>query len=672
MKIHIPRLALGAIAAVLAACRMAFGADEAITLDSPNQATRVVVALGEQLGYSVVHRGKTLVAPSPLSMVLEGDRVLGAKPRLSQKRTGRHEGTVKPLYGKNAEIAERYNELELAFEGNYSLLVRAYNEGVALRFATAIAGDITVKNEKCCFCFPADLKAYMIVGEKGRFASYEGTYDHGPISHLDPRCTATLPVTIETAHGTLLSIAESDLDDYPGMYLSRRGHHDLESVFRSYPSERDTREQRCWLRHGNNDFIAKTRGHRSFPWRILMIAESDKDLLANELVYLLAPGPAPGSDFSWVKPGTIIAAWDHAGKPGQPLTKYSPGLTGVDFESGMNYETFKYYIDFAVKHKIEYVNIDAGWSDWKDLSKINPTFDLPRVLSYARSRGQRVFLWCPANTLTKRLEEHLATFERWGVAGLKVDFFDWDGTDNQHVANDYLRIAAAAARRHLLLLYHGASVPTGICRRYPNLLAREAVLGSEWDKWSDKATPGHDVSIALVRGLAGPLDYMAGAMRNAAQKDFRPIFDIPMTQGTRCHQLAMFVVYYSPLQFMVDVPTNYAREPECLEFLASIPTTWDRTLPLGGKIAQHVCVARKKGDAWYVAAMTDWNQRQLTIRCDFLDDRTYRAEIFQDGINANFNANDWRRVVRTVRRNEQLTIPMANGGGWAAKLVPVP
>ncbi len=673
MVFHNRPILLYAVAAslFLMVCRASSAASDTISVASPDQRTRVLVSLGEKLCYSVVHDGKVLVAPSALSMEIDGGAVLGAKPRLVGRETGSRNETVKTFYGKSAEIRDRYNETALAFEGNYSLVVRAYDEGVAFRFVTALPGDITVKNEECSFAFAEDCTAYMIAGDRGRFPSYEGTYLHEPISRMDPRCVAVLPVTVETPGGPLVSIAESDLADYPGMYVSLLGRHGLRGVFRSYPSERDTQEQLRSLGRGNNDFIAKTKGRRGFPWRIVMISESAADLLNNELVYLLAPEPAKDADFSWVKPGNIIGWWDLAPKPKDPLSTYAPALTGVDFESGMNYETFKHYLDFAAEHNIDYVNIDAGWSDWEDLSKVNPKFDLQKLLRYSQAKKKRVFLWCTSGTLCKRLDEHLATFEKWGVAGLKVDFFDWIGSDNQLVVNQYLRIAAAAARHHLLLEYHGPSKPTAVCRAYPNVLTREAVLGSEFCKWSDKVTPEHDVTIPFIRMLAGPFDYSAGVMRNAAKKDFRPIRDISMTQGTRCHQMAMFVVYYSPLQFLVDVPTNYAREPACLAFLASIPTTWDKTHPLGGKIGQYVAVARRKADTWYVGAMTNWDERTLDIRCDFLDKKTYRAEIFQDGINANSNAMDWREAARTVRSGDVLTIHMAQGGGWVARFVPV-
>jgi len=671
MILRSQNIVLCAVAASLLVCRATSAANETIALASPGQRTRVIVSLGEQLCYAVLHDGKVLLAPSALSLELDGGTVLGAAPRLVGQQRRSQDQTVKTCYGKNAVIRDCYHEMTLTFDGNYALLVRAYDEGIAFRFVTALPGTITVKNEVCSFAFAQDNTAYMIAGDKGRFPSYEGTYRHELISRMDPRCTAVLPITVETAGGPLVSLAESDLADYPGMYVSLLGRHGLRGVFRSYPSDRDTQEQRRSLLHGNNDYIARTKGRRSFPWRIVMISPTAADLLNNELVYLLAPQPAQDADFTWVKPGNIIGWWDLAPKPGDPLSTYAPALTGVDFESGMNYETFKYYIDFVVEHHIDYVNIDAGWSDWNDLSKINPKFDLQRLLRYAQTRQKRVFLWCPAATLCQRLEEHLETFEKWGVAGLKVDFFDWIGSDNQLVVNEYLRIAAAAARHHLLLEYHGPSKPTAVCRAYPNVLSREGVLGSDFCGWSDKVTPEHDVTIPFIRSLAGPFDYSPGALRNAGKKSFRPIRNLPMTQGTRCHQMAMFVVYYSPLQFLVDVPTNYRREPECLAFLASIPTTWDKTRPLDGKIGQYVAVARRKADTWYVGAMTNWDERTLDIRCDFLDNKTYRAEIFQDGLNANANAIDWRRTARTVRAQDVLTIHLAQGGGWVARIVPI-
>jgi alpha-glucosidase len=639
--------------------------DKIISLFSPDKKTEIKISLGEKIHYSVLHNGKVLITPSSLSMTYDNGKVIGTKPKLANQKSNSINNSIKTLYGTTAELQENYNELSLEFRNDYSLVFRVFNEGAAYRFITKMKGQITIINEEAVFSFPDDYMGFYIAGKKNQYL-YEGDYNYWNISRIDSGRITLLPIVIDTQNDTKVAITESDLIDYPGMYLEKNDKNSLKSYFNHYPLKTDMEDQVSWAVHVKDSagYIAKTSGSRSFPWRIIMIAEQDKDLMKNELVYLLASEQKKNVDFSWVKSGKIVNDWWDI-LPGSPQELI---LTGVDFKSGMNYETYKYNIDFASEHNIEFVNIDYGWSDPMNFSKIHPNLDLQKLLSYSKEKNKKVMLWCIAKTLYSNLEENMSMFEKWGIAGLKVDFFE---REDQLAVNDYISIADAAARHHLLIEYHGASKPTGLSRTYPNVLTYEAVKGSEWNKVSDKASPDFDVTMPFIRTLAGPFDYGPGVMRNVSKSNFCSLYGCSMSQGTRCHQLAMFIIYYSPLQFMVDVPTTYIKEPVYLDFLASLPSVWDLTYPLDSKIGQYITIARKKGNNWFVGSMTNWEERKLTLKCDFLDQKEYNVEIFQDGLNANLNGIDYKRNLIKVKQGDEITIKMAKGGGWAAIFKPL-
>ena len=640
--------------------------EKLMSFSSPDKRTEIKITIGEKISYSVFHDGLALITSSSISLALDNGETLGSDPQLIGKKASAINKFITPLYGSNAQIQEYYNELSLAFKKDFSIIFRAFNNGVSYRFVTHIKHEITINDEEASFNFSNDYNAYFIMGKKEDYI-YEDNYHHLPLSKIDSNRVATMPITVEFDKGPLISITESDLIDYPGMYLYTTGRNILKGSFRNYPLKMDD-ENKDWTARVKEsaDYIARTNGERNFPWRIIMISETAKDLLKNDLVYLLASEQKKGIDFSWVKPGNIINDWwDAIWLPGNPQEVI---LSGVDFRSGTNFETYKYYIDFAVQHNIEFVNIDYGWSDPLDFSKINPTLDLEKLLQYSKEKNKKVILWCVARTLYSDLEKNMQMFEKWGIGGLKVDFFE---RDDQEGINDYIKIAAAAANHHLVIEYHGATKPTGLSRMYPNIITYEAVLGSENDKFDFRANPLHDVTIPFIRGLAGPFDYGPGAMDNATQRTFTPTADHPMSQGTRCHQMAMSIVYYSPLQFMVDVPTNYNKEPLYLDFLKSIPSVWDVTVPLESKIGEYITVARKKKDSWFVGSMTNWDERTLKINCNFLDNKKYKVEIFQDGINADLNSMDYNRNLIEVKQNDMITITLAKGGGWAAKFIPI-
>jgi alpha-glucosidase len=374
-------------------------------------------------------------------------------------------------------------------------------------------------------------------------------------------------------------------------------------------------------------------------------------LIENDIVYRLG-SPLKLKDTQWINPGKVAWDWWNANN-----------VFGVNFKSGINTETYKYYVDFASRYGLEYIILDEGWSKPSDLFEINPDMNMDELFAYAKSKNVGIILWVTSKALDDKMQEALDRFEKLGVKGIKVDFMQ---RDDQVMVNFYEKVAVEAAKRKLLVDFHGAYKPTGFSRAYPHVLTREGVYGLEQSKWATNNTPEEAVTIPFTRMFAGPMDYTPGAMRNAAKGMFAPIFNQPMSQGTRCHQLAMYVVYESPLQMLCDSPSMYLREPEVMEFLSVVPTTWDETRALNAKAADYLTVARKKGDDWYIGSMTDWTPRDFDIDLSFLGEGKCQALIFADGINADRVGSDYTKTKRDVTKSDRLTIHLAPGGGWAA------
>ena len=624
-------------------------------LYSPDKKIKVSIQVDREVSYSVYCDGKQILLPSPLSVTVEGSGILGKSPRLSgvRMRTAADE-IIPPVKEKRAVIHDRFSEAVLTFKGGYGLIFRAYDDGVAYRFFTRLKGRVKVVSEEVSLKFGGDHSVYFPVTDSF-LSSFERNYSTLPLSRISAEKMAFLPILVDIQNGPKVAISEADLDDYPGLYLkgSPDGSFNLSGEFAAYPLKEEQKRDRTLAVAERADYIAATDGTREFPWRVLAVARRDAELIENDIIYRLAP-PLALKDTAWIKPGKV--AWDWWN---------DLNLYGVDFESGINAKTYKYYIDFAAQHRIEYIILDEGWSEPADLLKTNPALDMPELLSYAREKNVGLILWCVWLTLDRQLQEALDLFERWGVRGIKVDFMD---RDDQKVVNFYKKVAAEAAQRKLFVDFHGAFKPTGLRRQYPNILTREGVLGLEYNKWSKSVTPEHDLLIPFIRMLAGPMDFTPGAMRNATEKGFQPVFSEPMSQGTRCHQLAMYVVYESPLQMLSDSPSAYLREPGIMDFLGKVPTVWDETLGLDAKVGDYAVVARKSGEEWYIGAMTDWTPRELEIDFGFLDPGEYKAEVYADGVNASRYASDYAKSVLAVKAGDRLKVKLAPGGGWAARL----
>lgn len=462
-------------------------------------------------------------------------------------------------------------------------------------------------------------------------------------------------MVVDIEEGPKVAIAESDLYDYPGFYLFGTGKPSLTAKFPNFVLEESMRRDRDPVVTKRADYIAKTEGSRSFPWRILVLAEKDGDLIDTDIVWKLAR-PCELKDTSWIQPGKVAWDWYNA-----------CNIFGVDFKAGVNTDTYKYYIDFASKYGIEYIILDEGWYELGDLLKIVPEMDMEELFEYAEQKNVGIILWVVWKTLDDQLQEALDQFEKWGCKGIKVDFMQ---RDDQWMVNYYEKIAREAAKRKMLVDFHGSYKPSGLRRAFPNVLTYEGVPGGENHKWSDIITPEHNTTLPFTRMLAGPMDYTPGSMVNAQKKNFSDIFYRPMSQGTRCQQLAMYVVFESPLQMLCDSPSQYYREPECMKFLGPVPTVWDQTVVLDAKIGEYVLIARQSGDEWYVGAMTNSQPRELKVDLSFLPKKKYTASIWQDGVNADRYASDFKTLQQDVNGSDTLTIKLAPGGGWVGRLIP--
>jgi alpha-glucosidase len=622
-------------------------------LQSPDKRTEVSIGLEDRLTIAVTFQGQPILSPSHISLTLDGKAIMGLVPVVERASTESVRETIRPpVAEKRRTIPDVYNQLTLRLAGGFSLIVRAYDDGIAYRFRTALPGEVTVKSEELqIHLSPRDSVWFP---EETSFLSHsERLYALLAVKDIADTQMCCLPAVVSTQGGIKLAITESDLRDYPGLYLRGIGGGEptLCAVLPAYPEQEQAVNDRTVKVGKRAPYLARTQGTRDFPWRVFAIAQNDGDLIGNDIVYRLG-SPNVLKETSWIRPGKVAWDWWNANN-----------IYGVNFKSGINTQTYKNYIDFASRFKIEYVIFDEGWSKPSDLFAVNPAMDMEALFAYAKQKNVGIILWVTWKALDNRMVEALDRFAGWGAKGVKVDFMQ---RDDQKMVNYYERVAQECAVRHLMVDFHGSYKPTGLSRTYPNALTREGVRGLEWNKWSADITPQHDVTLPFTRMFAGPMDFTPGAMVNAAKGNFQPIFSQPMSQGTRCHQLAMYIVYESPLQMLADCPSRYVREPEVMEFLTRVPTTWDETRVLNGLIGQYVTVARKKGDTWYIGSMTNWTPREIVLDLTFLEKGTYEVVAYEDGINADRYGSDFSRKKITIASPGPLQIQLAPGGGWAA------
>ena len=652
------------ILALFALCALSAQAQKAYQLASPDGKLKTTINTGAQLTYDITFNGQQVLQASPLSMTLDNGEVWGENDKPSKVTRKSVDGEIKSPFYRAEELDEEYNEMTLQFKG-FNVVFRAYDDGIAYRFVNRTKKPFNVVDELVDYRFPTDATASVpyVKPRKGvnKYAnSFENYYANVPLSKVDQEKLVFLPIVVSMDNNVKVCITEVDLENYPGLYLTGQGNTQLLGDFAPYPKKQE--------QGGHNmlqmnvleveDYIAKVDQPRNFPWRVAIVTDEDKELASSNLSYLLAE-PSRLEDISWIKPGKIAWDWWNAWN-----------LDGVDFETGVNNDTYKAYIDFASKNGIEYVILDEGWAvNLKaDLMQVVPEINLEELIAYATKKNVGLVLWAGYHAFNRDMENVCRHYAEMGIKGFKVDFMDRD--DQEMTAFNY-RAAEMAAKYKLILDLHGTHKPAGLNRTYPNVLNFEGVNGLEQVKWS---TPKeldqvkYDVMIPFIRQVAGPMDYTQGAMRNASKGNYFPSNSEPMSQGTRCRQLALYMILESPFNMLCDSPSNYKREQECTDFISTIPTVWDESIVLDGKMGEYIVTARRSGDIWYIGGLTDWNARDLELDLSFLGSKTYNGKLFKDGVNAHRSGRDYKAVNLQAKKGDKIKIHLAPGGGFALTL----
>ena len=642
-------------------------------VSSPNGKLKVTITTDEGVKWSVDYDGRQVLLPSAIDIRLSQGRKTYGLGKVGKVARYIVNGSFKNPFYKKLNISDAYGQLLMYTTEKFTIEVRAYDDGAAYRLISSNKKPLTVTDETVEFCFGDDYQAFVPYVNDNRGGerycySFESYYDEAPLSKMYPDSLAITPLAVCLPDGMKAIVMDAGVENYPGMMLKKGEGNVLKAEFAPYPLEQEIGgyDRLNLVPTKRADYIAKFVKQQSLPWRAVVITERDADILSCDMAQRLAPA-CRIADTSWIKPGKV--AWDWWN---------NCNITGVDFPSGMNTNTYLYYIDFAAKNRVEYIIIDEGWSGKESLMEgLSPDIDLKRLIAYGKEKGVGIILWSSWRNLigsnplggiaaTEAVMKHYADM---GIKGFKVDFFDRD--DQQVIASAY-QVAECAAKYHLYLDYHGLK-PFGIQRAYPNIFNFEGVKGLENSKWEPRVgdgplhnQPRYDVTAPYLRMLAGPMDYTPGAMMNAMKDSFFGNNDHPMSQGTRVHQMAMYTTFEAPLQMMADSPTKYMQNQECTDFIAQIPTTFDETVALDGQLGEYTVIARRKGSVWYVAAMTDWTARDLTISLDFIGEGQHTADIFADGVNAHKEATDYKHTQQTVTSKDRLTVHLSSGGGWTA------
>ena len=619
-----------------------------IDVKSPNGELNLSVDVKDKIYYSVSYGNDLLLKDCYLNLQLENE-TLGNNPKLRSTKKGVIDESVKreiPL--KNAIVKNHCNTLRMNFSGNYAVEFRVFDNGVAYRFITDKKGENIVMGEDFVLNFPANYKAHLSQ-PNGFKTSYEYPYTH--VNTEEYKATdrmSYLPVLLETDKPYKILISEADLYDYPCMFLKSTGQNGMQSLFPKVPLEFGEDGDRSLKILKEADYIAKTAGKRSFPWRFMVITKEDKQLLENEMVYNLST-PCVLEDYSWIKPGQVSWEWWHDAR-----------LYGVDFRSGYNMDSYKYYIDFASKFGIPYIIMDEGWAkSTPDPYTPNPTINLAELIQYGKERNVKIVLWLTWLAVENNFDL-FKTFADWGVAGVKIDFMD---RSDQWMVNYYERVAKEAAKHKLFVDFHGSFKPAGLERKYPNVLSYEGVLGMEQ---GGNCRPANSIYLPFMRNAVGPMDFTPGSMLSAQPEDNRSTRANAMGSGTRSYQMALFVIFESGLQMLADNPVYYYRERPCTEFISSVPVTWDETKVLYAKVGEAVVVAKRKGDKWFIGGITNNEGRTINLDLSFLPaGKSFTLTSFEDGINADRQAMDYKQKESKVNSTTQLTIKMVRNGGWA-------
>jgi alpha-glucosidase len=631
---------------------------QSYSVASPNGNLLIEIGTSPRMTWQLFVRNQPVTDPAPMALTIDGAGVLGNNPVVVQTDKKGVTQDVQPVvHQKSASIPEHYNELTLRCKGDWGISFRAYDEGVAYRFFTGMGKDIKVTDETFAFK-PIDCKTIWFPEEETFYSHNERLFKPLAPAEINGSRFASLPAMAVLNSGLNILITETDLQNYPGLWLTGTAAKDgqLRGIFPYVPKNTVELSDRDIKPVDRERYMADTKGTRSFPWRLFLVAPKDADLLTNQMPYLLAE-PSKLAETGWIRPGKV--AWDWWNN----LNVY-----GVDFRAGVNTATYKYFVDFAAENGLEYIILDEGWSVGGHLNQVNPDLNMDELAKYARQKKVGIILWVTWSTIDPQFDALLPNLKKWDIKGLKIDFMQ---RDDQPAVEFYWRMAEKGAKNHLLMDFHGAHKPAGLQRTWPNVLSFEGVFGLENSKWDTEKRigPEHNVTLPFLRMVAGPMDYTPGAMLNAQKNDWHPIFDRPMALGTRCHELAKYVIFESPLQMLADSPTNYRKEPECLRFLAGVPSVWEQTVALDAKVGDYIAMARQTtGGKWYVGAMTDWTPRQLKLSTAFLPKGEYEIEWYADGINADRCAQDYRHGTGRIKSGDVLTADLAPGGGYVAIL----
>jgi len=628
-----------------------------ITVKSPNKAITLKLELKKTIEFSVSYNQQILIEKGSISLELENE-VLGLNPKLIKLEKNTVNNSVYPVIPlKNKQIQDNYNVLHLYFENDYQLEFRLFNNGLSYRFLTTKEDSIIIVNENAHYQLSDNYKCFLSKTEAD-FSNYEHVYSPIWLQDLKKEDLAILPLFIDAQKSKLL-VAEADLHDYPAMFLEGGEGNTLNGWFPKYPEKTEAITNSWWADRRLNitkkaDYIAKTNGNRSFPWRVFTICKEDKDIVNSDLVYLLS-SPSKFKNFDWIKPGQTSWEWWHASN-----------IIGVDFKSGYNTETYKYYIDFASKYNMRYMLMDEGWSySVTDISKANPNIDLEELVKYASEKDVKIILWA-SWLAVENTPNFFEQIKQIGAAGVKIDFMD---RSDQWMINYYERTAKKAFENQLLVDFHGSISPRGLRRAYPNIISYEGVTGMEQNKRGGFDTPNNHVILPFTRNVVGPMDYTPGAMQSVQPEFWHANWRNPMSIGTRAHQLALYIVFESALQMLADNPAHYYKEDECAQFITNVPTTWDETVVLSGKIGEFIVVAKRKGTDWFIGGITNDKSREVELDFSFLKNNTqYSMTLFTDGVNADKYAIDYKKSVQKINSKKQLLIKMVLNGGFSARL----
>lgn len=622
---------------------------------SPNKEFKVEVFLEGQVKMNIYHGEDAILQDMNIGVSIDDFETVFSKFKIEKEDLVQIH-SLDPVPVKFAEQNTEYSKLIIRFSRKLNLELLLSDEGFAYRWLLNSKDDLIIKDEILEFQLNKNDLVYF-PKEVSMISHYERSYLKKNVDKIESDEFCSLPVLFQKETGMNVFFSEADLYDYPCLFLEKQKEESsFKAIFPKVVLKTQTSEKgadRNQIIVEEADYIAATGGKRSLPWRVFGLAKDDKQLAVNNMVYQLS-SPLKLEETSWIKPGKVAWDWWNANN-----------IIGVDFESGINNDTYKYYIDFASEYGLEYIILDEGWSkSTTNIMECQKDINVEELVKYGQEKNVGIILWTLWGPLDKKMDEVLSLYESWGVNGIKVDFMQ---RADQYMVNYYERVAKTAAQFHLLVDYHGAFKPAGLRRAYPNVVNYEGLKGLENVKWSKIISPEHNLTLPFIRMAAGPMDYTPGAMDNAHEDYFNIRWNRPMSMGTRCHQVAMYVVYESPLQMLCDNPSNYYSEKETTQFISQIPTTWEETIVLEAKVESYILMARRNGEKWYIGGMTVEAQ-EFEIDLDFLDKTLYQLEIMQDGINSDKNAQDYKHISSSIESSEKLRVKMNKGGGYTAIL----